>query len=255
MLVEPLISGYNIINSCYFLRQERQQMFVDNVASTSRTFFRILVSPLVHRYRQEDPRQYPWLEKNMANIVSVFRILASLVIALGLVNADGASQRYMWLFLAMLNIATDGIDGEIARGLKTESDFGKVVDPLADKITFGSLAIGLFYYFSEEIGSTPYVFLAIVLCALLFEVRVIVTGAKVGYLAKKAQISPDGANSYGKVKFGLQCMAVVLGWGIPSADTAIWVSSVLIAVAIYFSVMSRRGYLRQLQNIKKKLYD
>jgi len=227
-------------------------MLVDTAASKSRAFFRVLVSPLVHRYQQDDPRQYPWLEQNMANIVSVFRIIASILIVAGLVTASSSGYRYLWLFLAVINIATDGIDGEIARGLKTESNFGKAIDPLADKITFAALAIGLIPYFTTVLGYTPTSFVVVVVCALLLEIRVLITGARVGYLAKKAGTKPNGANSFGKVKFGLQCLAVMLGWGIPNVNVAVWISSILISIGLYFSVMSRRGYIKQLNTIRAK---
>lgn len=226
-------------------------MFVDSAASKSREFFRFLVSPLVHRYKQEDPKQYPWLEKNMANIVTVGRIFASMAIVIGLVTAQDSTYRYFWLFLAILNISTDGIDGEIARGLRTESSFGKAIDPVADKITFATLAIGLVPYFNSELDGVPTSFVAVVIGALFFEVRVLITGARVSLLSKKVGVVPIGANSYGKVKFGLQCLAVMLGWGIPNALFAIWISSILILGGIHFSIMSRRGYLKELRTLQK----
>lgn len=48
----------------------------------------------------------------------------------------GAPNLYMWLSLAVFIIAslTDYIDGYIARKYKQVSDFGKFLDPLADKL-------------------------------------------------------------------------------------------------------------------------
>ena len=50
--------------------------------------------------------------------------------------SDGQSNIWMWLALAVFIIAsiTDFIDGHIARTRKQISDFGKFLDPLADKL-------------------------------------------------------------------------------------------------------------------------
>lgn len=225
-------------------------MFVDTAASKSREFFRILVSPVINRYRQEDPRQYPWLEKNMANIVTIGRILSSGVIARGLVTATDKRTKRIYLTALCIDIASDGIDGEIARGLGTISTTGKVIDPLADKIMFGSLAIGLVPYFQELGRKKNSIFTIITVLALALEIRVLITGARVGLVSKSLGIEPEGSNVYGKVKFGLQCIAVLLGWSISDKRIAILITSGLLVVAIPFSDLSNRGHQKQLQKLR-----
>lgn len=227
-------------------------MFVDTAASKSRELFRILVSPVIRRYRQDDPRQYPWLEQNMANIVTVGRILSSGIIARGLVTATDKRTKRIYLTALCIDIASDGIDGEIARGLGTVSTAGKAIDPLADKVMFGSLAIALIPYFKNVSRKRNIFFRLIVVISLALEIRVLVTGARVGFIAKSIGTEPAGSNVYGKVKFGLQCLAVLLGWSIPNKKTAMAVTSSLILVAIPFSELSNRGYLKQLEDLRKQ---
>ena len=65
------------------------------------------------------------------NLLSFFRILLIPVI-IGLYFKD----QYWWAFgLRVLSGATDVVDGWIARTFHVVSDFGKAIDPVADKLT------------------------------------------------------------------------------------------------------------------------
>ncbi len=88
------------------------------------------------------PVPSPW---NLPNTITVVRILfapAFLVLMLVDAGADG-SARWWAAALFIIGISTDGIDGHIARSRNQVTDFGKLMDPIADKILTGAALVGL----------------------------------------------------------------------------------------------------------------
>lgn len=73
----------------------------------------------------------------ISNNISIFRIFLSIPLAYYLLQSDIT----MTLVISGLAIISDYLDGYFARGRKEITDFGKVLDPLADKIFFGTAAI------------------------------------------------------------------------------------------------------------------
>jgi len=219
--------------------------------AASRTFFRTTTKPVIKRYKQPDPSQYPWMERNLANLVTGFRIVCGLIVSYFLVVAYDTLWILFWFGLAIITIMSDGVDGEIARGLQTESTLGKALDPLADKILLASLSIGLVINFTRTFGDIPQYFFVAVMGALFLEISVLITGTQVGIKSRALGQPPIGSNIYGKVKFAIQCLAMVLGWTIPDRSTACLVATALLVVAMLFSLMSNRGYRRELYKLQK----
>src|SRR5690554_5491930 len=58
---------------------------------------------------------------------------------------DGANSALRWLAAAffVVGIATDSIDGHIARSRNLVTDFGKLMDPIADKLLTGGALVCL----------------------------------------------------------------------------------------------------------------
>lgn len=82
---------------------------------------------------------------NIANILTVTRLVLVPVFLLTLFVDDGLSTG--WRMVAFLVFAvgsiTDFIDGHLARKYGLVTDFGKVVDPIADKALTGAALVGL----------------------------------------------------------------------------------------------------------------
>jgi CDP-diacylglycerol--glycerol-3-phosphate 3-phosphatidyltransferase len=82
---------------------------------------------------------------NIANILTVTRLVLVPVFLLALFAGDGHSIG--WRMVAFLVFAvgsiTDFIDGHLARKYGLVTDFGKVVDPIADKALTGAALVGL----------------------------------------------------------------------------------------------------------------
>ncbi|WP_460700355.1 CDP-diacylglycerol--glycerol-3-phosphate 3-phosphatidyltransferase [Nocardia thraciensis] len=82
---------------------------------------------------------------NIANILTVARILIVPLFLLALFAADGHETGWRIAAAALFGIAaiTDRIDGQLARKYGLVTDFGKLADPIADKALIGSALIGL----------------------------------------------------------------------------------------------------------------
>ena len=71
-----------------------------------------------------------------ASKITLARVVMIPVFMVLMYLSKGASNLYMWLSLAVFILAsvTDFIDGYIARHYNQVTDFGKFMDPLADKL-------------------------------------------------------------------------------------------------------------------------
>jgi CDP-diacylglycerol--glycerol-3-phosphate 3-phosphatidyltransferase len=71
-------------------------------------------------------------------------LMAPIFVFLLLTYPEPASwQRFLALFLFVLAISTDGIDGMIARRTDKVTDLGKFLDPVADKVLIGGALVAL----------------------------------------------------------------------------------------------------------------
>ncbi|PTT17145.1 CDP-diacylglycerol--glycerol-3-phosphate 3-phosphatidyltransferase [Microbacterium sp. HMWF026] len=110
----------------------------------------------------------------LPNAITIARILCAPVF-LWLLLADagvGGGLRWAAAVLFIVAIATDGVDGYIARRYRIVSDLGKLLDPIADKALTGVAFIGLsilgelpwpitIVVLVREIGITVYRFIVV----------------------------------------------------------------------------------------------
>ncbi|WAC66266.1 CDP-diacylglycerol--glycerol-3-phosphate 3-phosphatidyltransferase [Agrococcus sp. SL85] len=81
---------------------------------------------------------------SVPNLISFVRILLTPVfIAVALANPEPGAARTAAAVLFAVLIATDFVDGWIARGRNLVTDLGKLVDPIADKAITGSAFVVL----------------------------------------------------------------------------------------------------------------
>jgi phosphatidylglycerophosphate synthase len=183
-------------------------------------------------------------------MITTVRLATFWVVAWGLSSSNSLGERLLWILGAILLIVSDGIDGEFARGLCTESRYGKAVDPIADKLLVISIAIALAFEYTGLYGwwAAPFV---IATCAVgVHEVMLAMTGAAVGLQAKRLGIDPHGSVDAGKAKFALQGFAIVFGW-LCLNPVGLFVSTSALTLALYFSMQSRKAYIDQLKALNK----
>ena len=141
------------------------------------------------------------------NLISVIRICLIPVIAVLYYKG------YIWwtVFVIFISGLSDAVDGKIARRFNQVSALGKMLDPVADKLTIFALAIVLFLKFkeaqSEAMQSFAWVFLLFIikdLIMILVSVVLIAIGTR-----------PVAAEIWGKLAtFAFYAVMVVLmGFG------------------------------------------
>lgn len=95
------------------------------------------------------PTTSPW---TVANSVTLARVAIVPLVVLALL-ADGGSGGWRWVAAALfaLAAATDRLDGYLARRLDQVTDWGKLVDPIADKALIGGTLLTL-----SALGDLPW---------------------------------------------------------------------------------------------------
>jgi CDP-diacylglycerol--glycerol-3-phosphate 3-phosphatidyltransferase len=81
-------------------------------------------------------------ELNVPNVLTVFRILLVPVLVAALLSEAGSGDLLAAAVFAVASL-TDALDGWIARRNKSESTFGKLMDPLADKLLVVAALVSL----------------------------------------------------------------------------------------------------------------
>lgn len=77
------------------------------------------------------------LKFNISNNLSILRIIISIPLAYFLIERNIIAV----LIISFIAIISDYLDGYFARKNNDITDFGKILDPIADKIFFGTAAI------------------------------------------------------------------------------------------------------------------
>lgn len=141
------------------------------------------------------------------NLISVIRICLIPVIAILYYND------HIWWAVAMIAVSglSDAVDGKIARKFNQVSALGKILDPIADKLTIFALAIVLFLKFREAQSEAMQAFAWVFLLFIVKDVVMILGGAVLIALGTR----PVAAEIWGKVAtfvfYGV--MVVIVGFG------------------------------------------
>lgn len=172
---------------------------------------------------------------NIANIITVVRILMAPLFFVLLLVDDGemGSLRVWAAVIFVVAILTDSLDGFLARRQNLVSDFGKIVDPLADKVLTGGAFIVL-----SVLGELPW---WVTIVILVREVGITVYR----FAALSNRVIP--ASRGGKLKTLLQGVALTLAlfpfttW---LGDWFDWVNIVVMSAAFLATVLSGLDYMR-----------
>lgn len=90
----------------------------------------------------------------LSNLISALRAVMTVPIVILLLQHDNVSA-FFWCLAAML---TDWLDGFVARRTDTVSEWGMIIDPIADKLLVGAVMLVMF---SEQIIPTWFAWLII----------------------------------------------------------------------------------------------
>ncbi|HET6570250.1 MAG TPA: CDP-diacylglycerol--glycerol-3-phosphate 3-phosphatidyltransferase [Solirubrobacterales bacterium] len=162
---------------------------------------------------------------NLANTLTMLRILAVPVVVVALLGETPNGDALAAAVFA-LAAATDGLDGYFARSRGAITTFGKLMDPLADKLLITAALVSLVSLDRLQ------AWVAMVIIAR----EIAVTGLR-GIAAERGVVI--AASWMGKVKTVLQIAAVI---ALIAADPApVWVD-VLVYLAVAATVISGADY-------------
>ena len=82
---------------------------------------------------------------SIPNLMGYFRILLIPVYLFLYIRAETTEEYYMAAVVLLVSFLTDLFDGKIARRFDMVTEFGKILDPVADKLTQGAMAISFSY--------------------------------------------------------------------------------------------------------------
>ena len=162
----------------------------------------------------------------LASKITLVRVAFIPLFMVFMYESGGVPGIWLWLALATFIIAsiTDFVDGQIARKYNQVSDFGKFLDPLADKL----LTIAAMVMFCEW-GMLPGWALMLVLTRELA-----VTGLRLVAVGKGKVIA---AGWSGKVKTASTMVGLCVMMMFPSAQMiAIIVNAVIVVTTVYSGV-------------------
>ena len=131
------------------------------------------------------------------------------------------------LILFIVLALTDLFDGSIARLRNQITEWGKLWDPIADKLLVGSVVFILLLQLNFSLA----------LLVLGFETAFIVAGSLKKILAKDKEVQ---ANVWGKIKMNLQCFGaafLILGF-FSGSPVLIVLSQVLLYISLFFAALS-----------------
>lgn len=156
--------------------------------------------------------------RQIPNLITLSRLVLT---TLFFITINAASHQHniplcMWvaLLIFLLAVASDVLDGYLARSWKVESAFGRVVDPFADKI----LICGAFIFFATPQLLLPH--LALMPVAQVYELTGVAPWMPVVLIAREFLVTgirglaeSQGLDFRalwtGKVKMIVQCAAVI----------------------------------------------
>jgi cardiolipin synthase len=81
---------------------------------------------------------------SVANLITIMRLLLVPFFFTVLLDADGERGRVTAFLIYAIAASTDWVDGQIARRTHTVTQFGKIVDPLVDRLLLASGVVGLY---------------------------------------------------------------------------------------------------------------
>ena len=171
------------------------------------------------------------------NALSLFRLILAVLMLWIVYDSGIEGKKELMMGLILLSALTDFLDGRIARRFHMVSELGKILDPIADKVTQGVLLISLLSRY-KGLGIVFILF-------LIKESYMAVAGMKV--LEKTNQ--NEGAMWYGKLNTTVFYIAVFLLIFVP--DIPEIAANILIVIIGSFMLLSFVMYVRKYRNIKR----
>ncbi|MEW8974363.1 MAG: CDP-diacylglycerol--glycerol-3-phosphate 3-phosphatidyltransferase [Tissierellaceae bacterium] len=168
---------------------------------------------------------------NLANKITLFRVLLVPIFMLVLYLDIDNSHIYATIIFIIASL-TDTLDGYIARSRNLVTNFGKFIDPLADKVLVSAALISL-----VEMGKIP-AWIVVIIIAREFTI----TGFRIIAASEGITIA---ASPWGKVKTITQLLAIILVLlnNFPFTYLNIRMDTIMLYISLIFTVFSGYDYI------------
>ena len=180
---------------------------------------------------------------NIANKLTLLRIaFIPVFIAFFYINIK-YQYHYACLIFILASI-TDGIDGSLARKHDIVTNFGKLIDPIADKLLVCSALIMLM--------TNPDFNMSAIVVIILIGREFIVSGFR---LLAASEGKVVAASQLGKIKMVVQIVAIctvlvedgfLRAWNIPLGYILMWVSAALAIISLIHYFVKNKEILKTL---------
>ncbi|HOA87595.1 MAG: CDP-diacylglycerol--glycerol-3-phosphate 3-phosphatidyltransferase [Microbacteriaceae bacterium] len=174
------------------------------------------------------------IHPQLPNAITIVRILCAPVFCWMLLADGGHDGPLRWwaAVLFIVAIATDGVDGYLARRHNIVSDLGKLLDPIADKVLTGVAFVSLS-----------------ILAELPWWITIVVLVREIGITVHRLVVASDhvvAAAWLGKLKTLAQAVALSLAL-LPLAgvvgEWVVWVNVVTMTIAVVLTILSGLDYV------------
>jgi len=149
-----------------------------------------------------------------------------------------AAEEKRYLLAALLFLIAyffDLIDGPLARVKNQVTEFGKVLDPAADKIVF----LSVLYVVGK--GN-----LSVILIYIIFSLEIILASLPIIFrpIATRVGLTVSlGANIYGKIKMFFQSAGMIILFILLVWEKSVLPATLIFVIAIIFSLLSILGHV------------
>lgn len=184
---------------------------------------------------------------NLPNKLTITRLVLVLVFAFfafplpSVLCPEGTVRAWIALIVYALASLTDALDGHLARKNNMVTDFGKFLDPIADKLLVTSALLSLTLVDTQGLFCGLYLWSTLIILTREF----MVSGVRMIAASKGVVIA---AGKMGKLKMIFQTIALIVLLAVPvfSGDFAILlhnIGDVLMIVAVILTIWSGVEYL------------
>lgn len=174
------------------------------------------------------------IDKNLPNYLTIFRILVIPVIITTFYFEDSKLAHQIGALLFIIASITDFFDGYFARRYNLTSSFGKILDPIADKLLVGCIIVMLIK--KRYVGEIP--------CLLILAREFLVAGFREFLALIKVKVP---VSSLAKVKTLIQMFALTVlilgskGSGINLLDL---IGKISLWVAAFLTIVTGFSYFK-----------
>ncbi|MBQ4300336.1 MAG: CDP-diacylglycerol--glycerol-3-phosphate 3-phosphatidyltransferase [Lachnospiraceae bacterium] len=177
---------------------------------------------------------------NLPNKLTIFRVLLiPFFVVVLLINPDNSINRYIADAIFIIASLTDMLDGKIARKYNLVTDFGKFMDPLADKLLVCSALICLI-----ETRQVP-AWVVIIIIAREF----VISGFRLVASDNGIVIA---ASYWGKFKTVFQMFMIIVMVANIDNIVAYTLGQILMYIALVLTVVSLIDYLYKNKDVLKE---